>query len=573
MKIGSKSTRLLFVAATAVHFAAMASGAKVAPPVESLPVQALIYSTMPSTSQHRPEMAMDHDANTYFESTYGMDDGDDFIVILSRPIPMSGIRITSGDANGNDLLTHAIVETSFNTKTYTKVADFDSVGTANATFKRLNVMAIRIRMNHGAGAPRLALREISIESPVKIENVRIGPPRGFVDISQAPDLADWAARAEKDMESFWNDTAAILYTDGFITPNAVNVIYRTGPRVTGVAATGGGVMEVNSAYCRRFPHDTALTVHETAHVVQASGGNAPGWLIEGVADYIRWVKFEPQSFHPKINVEKATYHDAYRTSAAFLGWCSLHYDSELVTKLNQYCRFGGYSNALFEKFCGKSVDALWLEFVADYKADPENILTPPVPAAMVARALPSVSLGTSVPVDLTSLFNIVGIAKDHSNYSPSTSFDGEGYSYPSKFLPSQVTSHDVLFQLGAPGLPDALSPNKNVVSLPAGSYHSLWILASAIEGSNRNDSLLVTYTDGTEQSFAQNFSDWYLPGDFPGETRAVKSDYRVRGDGSLDTRTFYVYSYGYPLDRSKTVQSLTLPDASDLRILAISLAN
>ena len=80
-----------------------------------------------------------------------------------------------------------------------------------------------------------------------------GPGRGFPDISQAPDLAVWAQKAEKQMEAFWPDTDALLYSDRFIPPNMVNVVYRTGPDVTGVAATGGGVMTVNTAWCRAAP--------------------------------------------------------------------------------------------------------------------------------------------------------------------------------------------------------------------------------------------------------------------------------------------------------------------------------
>ena len=34
--------------------------------------------------------------------------------------------------------------------------------------------------------------------------------------------------------------------------------------------------------------------------------------------------------------------------------------------------------------------------------------------------------------------------------------------------------------------------------------------------------LHVTYTDGTTQKLVQNFSDWFQPQSFPGESRAVK---------------------------------------------------
>src|SRR5262249_40190070 len=152
----------------------------------------------------------------------------------------------------------------------------------------------------------LVVREITIKSPVKISHIQWGPGRGFIDISQAPDLAEWARKAEQEMESFWPDTAAMLYSYGFITPNTVNVVYRTGSGVTDVAATGGGVMTVNSRWCRQHPEDTGLTVHEMTHVVQSTPYN-PVWLVEGIADYIRWIKFEPEHYRPRINIRTATY--------------------------------------------------------------------------------------------------------------------------------------------------------------------------------------------------------------------------------------------------------------------------
>src|SRR5580700_6169608 len=75
--------------------------------VKQPPVEALIYSTMPSTWDHRPTLAMDGDLNTTFQSDGGMDDGDSFLVLLSRPIPVQSIQVTTGDSDGNDRLADA----------------------------------------------------------------------------------------------------------------------------------------------------------------------------------------------------------------------------------------------------------------------------------------------------------------------------------------------------------------------------------------------------------------------------------------------------------------------------------
>jgi len=341
-------------------------------PGPAAPVEANIYSTLPSTDAHRPEMALDGDQATYFESVRGMGDGDDFLVLLTRPIPVISITVTSGNSQGQELLTQGMLETSPDGQTYTSAASFGPNGIAKASIKGKPVEAIRIRVPQNGNVPNLAIREIFIDSPVSISYAQWAPGRGFIDVSRAPDVKDWAVRAEKEMAEFWPNTDAILYSDGFIPPNMVNMVFADGD---GVAATGGGVMTVNARWCRAHPDDTGLTVHETSHAIQAYPDYSAGWLVEGIADYIRWVKFEPQHFHPRIDPQKSTYHDAYQTTAAFLAWCSIHYDSGLVTKLNGTLRNGTYSDGLFKQYCGKDVNDLWAEFVQDYQTNPTGILT------------------------------------------------------------------------------------------------------------------------------------------------------------------------------------------------------
>lgn len=515
---------------------------------------------------------MDGDSGTYFQTDYGMDDGDEFLVRLSAPIPVRSLRIRTGDADGQDLLTNAFVETSPDGVLFHKVAAFDKAGVADAALPNVPVAALRIRLNHGIGTPSLLIRAITLLSPVRITHVMRGPGRGFYDISQAHDLKTWAHRAELQMEAFWPDTEALLYSDKFIPPNMVNVVYRTGPGVTGVAATGGGVMEVNSAWCRAHPEDTGLTVHETAHVIQAYSGYNPVWLVEGIADYIRWVRFEPEHFQYRINPQKSTYHDSYRTTAAFLGWCELHYDSGLVTKLSRAVRFGSYNNSLFKAYCGKDVDTLWTEFLAAYQADPAHVLTPAVAPADQPRVLPTVTAGSSAPVDLASVFNTMGIFQDGTALPGTGGVDGEGNGYSAGLLGSGPVWKGVQFRLGPPNAPDLVSCRGQVVSLPSGAYASLWLLGTAVEGGQKAQTLTVTYTDGTSDSLVQSFSDWYQPSRFPGESRAFPMPYRLTPSGSKDARTFYVYSYGFRLDPTRSVRSVALPNNEYVKLLAMTLA-
>jgi hypothetical protein len=83
---------------------------------------------------------------------------------------------------------------------------------------------------------------------------------------------------------------------------------------------------------------------------------------------------------------------------------------------------------------------------------------------------------------------------------------------------------------------------------------------------------VAAYTDGTTDTFTRSLSDWYTPQDYDGESDAVDMAYRDTSNGGRDGRTFHVYGYRLSLQPGKTVQSITLPNNGNVKILAMSLA-
>ena len=514
---------------------------------------------------------MDGDQSTFFKSVYGMGDGDDFTILFSRPLTLRSVNVTTGNADGDNLLTQGAVEVSTDGTKFTRAASFNAQGVASATTPLSNIAALRIKVNPNTAIPALVLREITLDSPTRISFIGWGAGRPFSDYSGFPDLKAWAEKADRQMSESWADTAALLYSDGFITPNKVNVVYRSGPDVTPVAANGGGVMTVNVAWARAHPEDTALTVHEVGHSIQAMSAYNPVWLIEGIADYVRWVKYE-QVFPYNINPKTSKYTDSYRTTAAFLAWCELHYDSRMVSKLNNDTRFGTYKVENFKTYTGKDVDTLWSEFLVAYQADPKGVLKPRVAPADAPRTLPVVAAGSSVGVDLSKAFNAIGITSNGATFDVANGFDGGGAAFSAELVGKTVSTKGVNFSLGAPGANNIIAASGQTLSLPNGKFSSLWMLGAATEGGQRAQEFVVNYSDGSKQVLAQNLSDWFSPQGFPGESRAVRSDYRNMGNGVKDTRPFSMYSYGFALDNTKTVQSLTLPNNPNVKIAGVSLA-
>ena len=81
------------------------------------------------------------------------------------------------------------------------------------------------------------------------------------------------------------------------------------------------------------------------------------------ADDLRIVHFEPNASRPKLDIAKASYKDAYKTTAMFLEWIEKARSAGLVVKLNAALRKGTYRDALFQEITGKTLEELWAAFV------------------------------------------------------------------------------------------------------------------------------------------------------------------------------------------------------------------
>jgi len=194
--------------------------------------------------------------------------------------------------------------------------------------------------------------------------------RVTVDTSEVPELKPWADEAKALVETWHPKIAGRLKSDGF-TPSAdVTLVFKKD--MEGVAGTLRNRITIASAWVKQHPEDKGMVIHELTHVIQAYPPSRDGWLVEGIADYIRFYQFEPQTKLTLRNPERANYREGYRTAAMFLDWAQRTYDAHLVDTLNAALREGRYRPDLFEKSTSKSLDALWAEFVAQAKKDRRN---------------------------------------------------------------------------------------------------------------------------------------------------------------------------------------------------------
>ena len=207
----------------------------------------------------------------------------------------------------------------------------------------------------------LSIRELTIESDPPVAVFKY-PVEFVIDVADEPKMKDWAEKVATICTRAYPMINEELKSDGFKPPTVVTLAMKTEYR--GVAFASGGRITGSVTYFEEHPDDVGAMVHETTHVVQHYNGRGnPGWLVEGISDYIRFFKFEPGKIG-RINAERAHYNGSYRVTAAFLAFVTDKYDKQLVLKLNKLMREGQYKKEIFQELTGKSLEELDKEWIA-----------------------------------------------------------------------------------------------------------------------------------------------------------------------------------------------------------------
>lgn len=191
-------------------------------------------------------------------------------------------------------------------------------------------------------------------------------PPVTLDTSQLDALKDFGIKAQKVADEWYPRIIEILGAEKSEIPPKVTIVIDL--NYDGVAATGGTQIAVSAKYALAHPDDLGMIVHELTHVVQAYPKYDPVWLVEGIADYVRWYNYEPVAGRRRVDPAKAHYNDSYSTTGAFLDWASKKYDKNLVKKLDAALKADTYTPEMFQKSTGKTLDQLGTEWIASLKS-------------------------------------------------------------------------------------------------------------------------------------------------------------------------------------------------------------
>jgi hypothetical protein len=205
-----------------------------------------------------------------------------------------------------------------------------------------------------------------------------------VDVSKAPNATPYVQPVKALCEEWYPKINAILFGDTYALPfRQVQVIFvmklQKGDGAESIEAGGfadENTIRVNFPYLARMSDDyRAMLIHELTHVTQ-NYKEAPGtgWLLEGIADYVRHRYFE-RDIEPKlreldgytvdqVKLRKQGYRFGYTIASPFLFWLETRKDKDLLIRLNTALREGNYSPDIFQQYCGAPLDELWQEFIS-----------------------------------------------------------------------------------------------------------------------------------------------------------------------------------------------------------------
>lgn len=326
-------------------------------------VAARVQSSLTTANRQVRQFAFDRDPNTAFVSAGIPTTSDHLTLTFDVPVPLTSVEVVSGHKDGSLKLQAGSLEISEDGQAFVLAARFGDDGKARFQLKGRAIRAIRVRPGATARHP-LVIRDFALESPRPI--ARFACPVEFkVDVADSPEMKPWADEVARLCERWYDRINEELESNGDKPATWVELTLKAS--YEGVAMAGGTKITGSVRYFQDHPKDLGAMIHETCHVVQRYRGRRnPGWLVEGIADYVRFFVYEPGHASP-VDPRSAHYSDSYQTSATFLDHVARKYDRHLVLKLNRLLRAGEYREGTFLELTGKTLAELDEEWLASLR--------------------------------------------------------------------------------------------------------------------------------------------------------------------------------------------------------------
>jgi RNA polymerase sigma factor (sigma-70 family) len=387
------------------------------------PVAAAIETTLASAPGQIRQFAFDGDPNTFFASARNATEADHFTLIFDQPVTVRSVAVLTGRLSGADRLSRGTLEVSEDGKTFEPLATFKDGATRAEETRRLR--AVRVRPAADLRQP-LTIREFTVDSNPPVAVFRY-PVEFVIDVTDAPEMKPWAERAARICERSYpmiNEELKEL-SGGSVMKRAAtpaHVITMT------LKNDYSGLVEVENdriigsvKYFKDHPDDVGAMIFMTSCSIQGKGDNSSWlarsmtghvqrfrdelrmldrlqldripfidlfkplalflaflakddrphmWLVIGIADYVRFFKYEPGK-RPPLNSDKMLYNATSKATAAFLAFLTEKYDKDIVRKLNRLLGKGEYGDEVFKDLIGKTLPELNEEWRASLQQKSE----------------------------------------------------------------------------------------------------------------------------------------------------------------------------------------------------------
>ncbi|XP_027360357.1 uncharacterized protein LOC113868718 [Abrus precatorius] len=178
-----------------------------------------------------------------------------------------------------------------------------------------------------------------------------------------------AAYAKQTLKSATQFTWRVFQQNGLADRKKVEKVSLIVEEMDGVAYATNNEIHLNAKYVGSYSGNvkteiTGVLYHEMTHIWQWNGnGQAPGGLIEGIADFVR-LKAGYAPLHWVKPGQGQRWDQGYDITAYFLDYCNT-LKNGFVAQLNNKMR-DGYSSQYFVQLLGKNVDQLWNDYKAQY---------------------------------------------------------------------------------------------------------------------------------------------------------------------------------------------------------------
>ena len=321
------------------------------------------------------ERAIDGDAKTTFKAAKPAAAGDTFTITLPAAQKLTTLGVLTGLTNGQGRVVAGELEISADGTSYTKIADVQQ-GEAMWTGAPTVVKAARLRITE-AGEP-VVLREFVLEDAALACVVSIGirSPLGKLSVkcnyAEVPKERAVRLRAELDRVAEWYganypDIVRLIDAPTNDLPRDLTLRFRSDlkPGVPGYAQ--GATMTLSVPHVFRHVDDVrGMFIHELTHVAQAYPVYEPSWLVEGLADAVRYLLSPANDAWKhgvdRIDPKKLDYAHKYGEAARFILWVQAQNHPNLVAKLSRALKDKRYNDQTWTELTGKTPQDWLTEF-------------------------------------------------------------------------------------------------------------------------------------------------------------------------------------------------------------------